>query len=351
MDAVGAAGAVTRSEIFQQPELWRTTIARAREFNADRFAGIDDVVITGAGTSAHAATAVAAAWPGARAIPTTDLLVNYEIDFPPADILLSLARSGDSPESVGVVEKIQRAYPSVKQFAITCNPEGRLARHPGVEALLLDPRTNDRSLVMTSSFSNLVLGGLCARNLPELESALPRISDEAESALAEFEELARIIATRQFSRAIILASSSMRGAAREASLKLLEMTSGQIAALPETYLGLRHGPMSFLRDDTLVLCFISSSPETRRYELDLLRELRSKKLGYVVAVADKECVPADRHVRAIAPNLPDRLRTPFEIIFPQLLGLHLSLKAGLDPDNPSPGGVINRVVQGVQIYD
>jgi tagatose-6-phosphate ketose/aldose isomerase len=46
----------------------------------------------------------------------------------------------------------------------------------------------------------------------------------------------------------------------------------------------------------------------------------------------------------------DALRTPYEILGPQLIGYHLSLRIGLNPDNPSPDGVINRVVQGVTIH-
>jgi tagatose-6-phosphate ketose/aldose isomerase len=353
MDAVRTPGAITRAEIFQQPDLWLTTVARAREFDPSRISTAGPFVVTGAGTSAHAATAVAGGWPGARAVPTTDLLVDHKAQFPPARALLSLARSGDSPESVGVVKKIQRHYPDAKQFAITCNSEGRLAHQPGIETLLLDPRTNDRSLVMTSSFSNLVLGGLCVHHLADIESAVADISNRAKTTLVELDEQALAVASRQFSRAVILASSPLIGVAREASLKLLEMTSGQVAALSETFLGLRHGPLSFVRADTLVLCLLSSSPETRRYELDLLNELRAKGLGYIVAVTDQspDDVPVDLHVKSMAPNLHDSLRAPFEILFPQLLGLHLSLAAGLDPDNPSPGGVINRVVQGVRIYE
>ena len=353
MDTLDTAGSVTRTEIFLQPALWETTLARVREFDLCEFDCEGCVVITGAGTSAHAATAVAAAWPGARAIATTDLLTDHEDYFEASGILLSLARSGDSPESVGVVRRIQRLYPVVRHFAITCNSEGRLAHHPGVNVLRLDPRTNDQSLVMTSSFSNLVLAGLAFRHLSELERALPGIAFAAVNSLAGMDGKARGIAARQFSRASILASRPLFGAAREASLKILEMTAGQIPILTETYLGLRHGPMSFLREDTLVLCFLSSSPEIRRYEQDLLAELHAKKLGYVVAITPTELdsVPVDHQIPSIAPGLPDRLRTPFEIVFAQLLGLHLSLRAGLDPDNPSPDGVINRVVQGVRIYE
>jgi tagatose-6-phosphate ketose/aldose isomerase len=58
----------------------------------------------------------------------------------------------------------------------------------------------------------------------------------------------------------------------------------------------------------------------------------------------------DAVIPAVAPEIADVMRTPFEIIAPQLLGYHLSLMKSLNPDNPSPSGVINRVVQGVVIH-
>lgn len=354
LDEMTHIGATTRSEILQQPELWADTLTRAEKFGFDERNFELPLIVTGAGTSAYAAAAVAAALPNARAVPTTDLLTDYERYFNAPGILLSLARSGNSPESVAVVEKIQRTRPPVKQYAITCNPAGQLARHSGVETLLLDPRANDRSLVMTGSFSNLALAGIALRRLPELASALPKIISDADPKFTAYEAAAQRIAARGFSRAVILASGSLMGAAREAALKILEMTAGQIAVFAETFLGLRHGPMSFLREDTLVLCFLSSSPATRRYEYDLLAELGAKKIGYIVAIApaaNLDFVSAEQQIPALAPDLPDTLRTPFEIVFAQLLGLHLSLNAGLNPDNPSPAGIINRVVQSFRIYE
>lgn len=353
LDQITIAGAITRAEIFQQPELWKTTLERVRDFDVRNIPADLPVVITGAGTSAHAATAIASAWGGARAIPTTDLLTNHENCFRNNGLLLSVARSGDSPESVEVVRRIQQAFPKVRHLAITCNSNGRLAHHEGVEVLALDPRTNDRGLAMTSSFSNLVLAGLACRNLEVLTETLPGIFNEAERSIETLDEQAKQISLNSCSRAIVLSSAALAGAAREASLKILELTAGQIAVFAETFLGVRHGPMSFLRADTLVLCILSSSPSIRRYEEDLIAELRSKNLGQIVAISpDKlESVSSERHVSPLAPSLPDYLRTPFEIVFPQLLAWHLSVKTGLDPDNPSPDGVINRVVQNVRIFN
>src|ERR1039458_5005195 len=104
--------------------------------------------LCGAGTSAYAAGAIQAAWPDSRAVPTTDLLTDSRA-LKSADFLLSIARSGDSPESIGVVELAYRDFPDLPQLAITCNEQGQLARDGQIDVLLLDARTNDRSLVMT----------------------------------------------------------------------------------------------------------------------------------------------------------------------------------------------------------
>ncbi len=111
--------------------------------------------------------------------------------------------------------------------------------------------------------------------------------------------------------------------------------------------------MTFVTPDTLVLCFLSSSPENRRYEEDLIRELRTKRLGRIVGVAPDNADTSlfDEWIPANAPSAPDELRVPFEIPFAQLLAYHLSLSEGLDPDNPSPLGAITRVVQKFVIYD
>jgi tagatose-6-phosphate ketose/aldose isomerase len=303
-------------------------------------------VLAGAGTSAYAASAIAAAWPGAIAVPTTDLLLETPAYFQNTGVLISLARSGDSPESMAVVRRVQRQHPHVRHLAITCNPEGELANAPGVEAIVLDPRTNDRGLAMTSAFSNLVLAGLCLRHQREIDSVLPAISARTQAALPLLDRAADAAAQVPFSRMTVLASPPLEAAAREASLKVLEMSAGSIVTLPETFLGLRHGPMSFLRRDSLVLCLHSSSAHKRNYERDLVAELRRKNLGHIVAIGGD----GEDSIAANAPELPDSLRTPFEIVFPQLLAYRLSLNAGLDPDNPSPDGVITRVVQAVRTY-
>jgi tagatose-6-phosphate ketose/aldose isomerase len=217
---------------------------------------------------------------------------------------------------------------------------------------VLDPRTDDQSLVMTASFSNLVVAGLALADPAGMPGAVAAASRNAESLFEQIHETVLRVAALVKNRIVLLSSSPLFPWAREGSLKVTEMAGGRFPVLAETYLGLRHGPMTFLQPDTVVLCLLSSQANRRNYELDLIRELNAKGLGRIVAIGatPEDASLFDDRIEAVSPDFPDELRTPFEILGPQLLGYHLSLSSGLDPDNPSPEGVINRVVQGVKIY-
>ena len=153
-------------------------------------------VLTGAGSSAYAATAIAAAWPGRPSDPDDRSRCSMRgregcRRFRRTGLLISIARSGDSPESVGVVELIQRVRPDVRHLALMCNEQGRLAKTKGVSAILLDPRTNDRSLAVTSAYSNLVLAGLALRHADRLQESVAAVSARTRAALAALDASAK----------------------------------------------------------------------------------------------------------------------------------------------------------------
>jgi tagatose-6-phosphate ketose/aldose isomerase len=351
-----AAPQFTLPEILRQPLLWPVTQERVRSASErmQLTAKLQHarVLLTGAGTSAYAAIAIATAWPRACAVPTTDLLMDAERYLVDVDAVISLARSGDSPESTAVVERVRALRPDILQLAIVCNEDGALSHSSLDGVIALDPRTNDQGLVMTGSFSNLVLAGLVLAQPDAVGATVDEFSARATALLPDIDRACRRVADRTHDRIVILSSSPLLGWAREAGLKTLEMTAGHFPVVTETHLGLRHGPMSFVKSDTLVLCLLSSDPVRRRYEEDLISELRAKKIGYLVGIVDPTTSEGlfDEVIPAVAPQAMDALRTPYEILGPQLIGYYLSLRIGLNPDNPSPNGVINRVVQGVRIH-
>jgi len=137
---------------------------------------------------------------------------------------------------------------------------------------------------------------------------------------------------------------------------MLEMTAGRVIAVSETYLGLRHGPMSMVHADTLVVCFLSSDPQIRAYESDLIRELNRKQLGLGKLIFG-ERIPRDLAGSADvvvecggSGMLADEDWPVLDVIVGQVLAFFRCRKEGFEPDSPSNDGVINRVVQDFALH-
>jgi tagatose-6-phosphate ketose/aldose isomerase len=363
----------TLREILQQPAMWVDTCERLiarREALKKRLTGIGGLVLTGSGSSQFAGECVRAVLQrergiGVEVIDGGALVTHGPGAMAPARpaLVVSLARSGNSPESVGVVSLLLEAESQVNHLVLTCNGDGRLVRthmsDSRVEAVILDPRTNDRSLVMTSSFTNLVLAArfLGLVNEPERYRSICGILAKACSDLLDrhFGSLERI-ARGRFDRVVYLASDPDRGAMRECSLKMLEMTAGRVATMSETYLGLRHGPMSFIDERTLVVCFLSADAHLREYESDLIRELNRKELGAMKLVAGEQIdagllLEGDEAIEIPGMAEAGDDNTPvLQVVVGQLLAFFRCIGEGLKPDSPSENGIISRVVEEFPIH-
>ena len=363
----------TLKEICQQPWTWLRTcdqMLASQEVLREITGNIKSLTFTGSGSSEYAGEIVRSPIQNEMGIQTagvsggTILLHGAKVlPIEKPGLLVSLARSGNSPESAEAVRLLVDSAPGYKHLVVTCNAEGSLARswnhHRNVRVITLPPETNDESLVMTSSFTNLVLAarflGLLDR--PDDYKALcTRLSVLVQNLIqANFDSIARV-ASANFRRVVFLGSSPQFGATREAALKMLEMSSGRITTMYESFLGLRHGPMSFIHDDTLVVCQLSSDPTARAYELDLLFELDRKHLGLSKLIVG-ENVPAtvvrsgDEVIQCPGMSkLGDAESATVYVVVCQLLAFFRCLEEGLHPDSPSEGGVISRVVESFPLH-
>jgi len=369
----------TIEEIVQQPVTWLDTAARAVDqrsalqtlLGRDRHeTGIRSLMLTGSGSSLYAGECVAPALQSeldlpVRAIAGGDLLTHPRAAVLPGrpSLLVSIARSGNSPESAAAVENLLQAETDCRHLFVTCNKQGRLAvgyrDDPRTQALILHERTNDRSLVMTSSFTNMVLA---ARSLgfldrPSLyQETVHRLRGIAGHLMIRYAQPLAAAARDDYGFALYLASGCRFGAAREASLKMMEMSAGRTRTMVETYLGLRHGPMAAIHDDTLIVCFLSGDALARAYEIDLIHELNRKSLGRRKVIVGEE-IPdellRDGDVAVECPGMKqagDDNVAVIDVLAGQLLALYHCLAIGLRPDSPSPEGVINRVVGDFQIH-
>jgi tagatose-6-phosphate ketose/aldose isomerase len=367
----------TLREISQQPLTWLETAesvpgrldairsALARVSGNGR-AGT--IVFTGSGSSLYAGECLSPALQARLRIPVHavaagEVLTHPSGWLPPQGpcLLVSLARSGNSPESGGVLDSLRDT--DVRHLVITCNRHGRLATSygddPRVTTVVLNDKTCDRSLVMTSSFTNMVLAGqvLGLAGDPDAYrargAALARLG--AELLMRYADPLARL-ARAEYRSAVYLGSGPRYGSARESALKMLEMTAGEVTTFAETYLGLRHGPMAAVDGRALVVCFLASDPVVRAYEVDLVRELDRKKLGARKVIVGHD-VPEDLvGARDLVIDLAgwesvtDEAAPVLDVLVGQLLAFFRCLSISLRPDMPSDDGVISRVVESFAIH-
>lgn len=371
----------TPAEIAQQPHTWLSTFElftkkqkEIQQFLAasgisPRSGSDTKVFLVGAGTSDYTGQAVThllrRIWQcEVTAVPSTDLLTQMDdLLLPRRNYLwISFSRSGDSPEGVAVLARAIERHPHIRHMVVSCNPHGRMLREnadrPGVLGLCLPDAVNDRGLAMTSSFSNMVVFGHClahAWDIAVYETTLGKLAAAGREFLPRAADAAAALAKAQFSKAVFVGSGPLRAVAKESALKVLELTAGKTLTLSESALGLRHGPMAAMDAETLFVCFLSGDKRVQSYERDLLREIGAKKISKRrVVVSGNEFTPDSFAEQYLAPasvtGIADEYRAPVDVIFGQTLGLFSSIRWNLQPDSPSPDGVISRVVHNVSIH-
>jgi tagatose-6-phosphate ketose/aldose isomerase len=362
----------TPAEIAQQPATWRTT---QRLFEASRYDLADflrqahrerwTIYLVGAGTSDYIGHSLAnllrRRWGcEVSVVASTDLLTNRDdLVIPDRDYLwISFSRSGDSPEGVAVLEQALTSSPRVRHLIVSCNKNGRMVELAqqcrNCCAMLLDDAVNDRGLAMTGSFTNMIVFGQQLAHLWDdkpFDETLERMTLAADFLLNEGPDLAHSLAQQGYRRACFVGAGALGATARESALKILELTSGEIQTMYETTLGLRHGPMSSLNMETLLTVFVSTDNRRRRYDLDLLNEIRAKQVVPAIVAVGAADAASDYSLHCAAfDDLDDAYRPAVDVIFSQMLGLFSSIELGLKPDSPSPNGVISRVVEKFAIY-
>ena len=372
-------GTSTKKEIFQQPEMWKKTydIIFSKRHEIEEFLnnltveGDVDMILTGAGSSAFVGNAVYGVMmkdqkQPSRVVPTTELITHpdYFLLKNKPTVLVSFARSGNSPESLAAVEIVNNYCETAYHIIITCSEEGDLfQRTKAIRTLkiLLPPETNDVSLAMTSSFTSMMLAFILISKIDVLageKEKVKKLGDWGNTILSKYDKRIEGISSVDFKRAIFLGSGPLRGTAEESHLKLQELTDGRIICAFNSFLGFRHGPRAIVNNDTLLVYLFADNENTRKYEYDLLRQINSSNKGLAqVAISHKpvtiEGVKFDLNVcfgDVEESEAEIEYLCVVEVMLAQLLGYYKSLSVGLDPDNPSVSGTISRVVEGVKIY-
>lgn len=380
LESMGAN--ITTGEIKQQPELWTETFNNfskdSKEINtfleaiSNDSEGMVRVIFTGAGTSAYVGDTVTPylSSHGDRtkyqfeSIPTTDIVsAPYDYLLPEATtILVSFARSGNSPESVAAVEIAKQVVTNLYQITITCAPEGKLAigaKDDDRNLLLMMPvLSNDKGFAMTGSYSCMSLSAMLIFDTTSNDAKgkyVDTIVAMGHEVIRRESEIKDIV-DMDFDRIVYLGSGSLSGLTREAQLKILELTAGKLTTMFDSSMGFRHGPKSFVNDKTLVFVFVSNQEYTRQYDVDILEEVNGDKIAAKTVGIDiqgkNNNFSGDRFTFETGDtDLPEGYLALADVMYAQTISLLSSVKVGNTPDTPSPSGTVNRVVKGVTLHD
>ncbi|MTB63578.1 SIS domain-containing protein [Streptococcus sp. zg-86] len=377
LERLGAS--ITVAEIYQQPDLWKEAYQLYHDKLEIITAFLNDikakhdfiqVIFTGAGTSDFVGQTIANYLNQVNDTKQIRFITvgSVEIvarphDYLQADIptiLVSFARSGNSPESLAAVEIAKQLVDTLYQVTITCAPEGKLAQAAEGDAtnlLLLQPAlSNDKGFAMTGSYSCMSLTALLVFSPETVEVKAGWVDTVVALGqdVLDREDYVQDLVELDFERVIYLGSGGFYGLAHEAQLKILELTAGKIATMYESPLGFRHGPKSLINEKTIVILFGSNDAYTRQYDVDLVNEVYGDQITTRIVV-----LSADKLAGTDAPNfvlaeggadLPDVFLSFPYILFGQTFATMTALKCKNLPDTPSPTGTVNRVVQGVTIH-
>ncbi len=373
-----STGSHTWKEILQQPHAWINTYNLIKAIKKEICLFLDtvlsdnvDIILTGAGSSAFIGEAVQGELLKssnliARSIATTDILTHPDrfLSKEKKTLLVSFARSGNSPESIAAVHVVNRHCTESFHLIITCNPDGQLYLDAGDHnslKILLPPETNDVSLAMTSSFTSMMLAYILIARINTIDEEEVKVKELAgwiDTMLTEKSEAVYKIATLDFNRAVFLGSGPLQGTAHESHLKLQELTDGYVICKFDTFLGFRHGPKVVINDKTLIVFLFSDDEVSRQYEVDLVKQINCGNKGIAQVSISAKPIQIDNCQLTLDICYQSKVEIPDisylcvgHVVFAQMLGFYKSVLLGLDPDSPSVSGTISRVVEGVNIYN
>jgi glucosamine--fructose-6-phosphate aminotransferase (isomerizing) len=336
----------TYGEITGQPAAWRSAVDDVRE-KADligRFLGRkqwSEVLFTGCGSTYYLSLAAAAHFQEttgmrARGLPSSELLL-----FPRTvlagqgqPLLVSVSRSGTTTETLRATDIFAEQYPE-NVLAVTCYADETLAQK--VPLSLVVREGAEEGIAQTRSFAGMwVAVQALAAIVAEDDAALgylETLPSLGEDLLRRAEPLSRQIADNDdYQQFFFLGSGHRYGLACEVMLKMKEVSLSQSEAYH--FMEFRHGPMSMVTKNTLVVGLLSDS--AREQEIAVLEHMRRLGATTLVVAEDGEAgeLGAD-HLMRLGSGIPEAQRGVLYLPALQLLAFHRAVRKGLNPDKPN----------------
>ena len=336
----------TFSEILSEPVVWQTTLGGLREDSAmarivEESRSRTEWLFIGCGTSFYLAEAAANSWTlltgqRARALPGSEPLLFPELALAKAPNLQAvvISRSGKTSEALRAAKLFTREF-HVPTIGITCATNSPLEEICDVTIGIT--AADEKSTVMTRSFTSMLLAlqHLAARTVKN-ESCQKSLENMAVHFAAQIQAIAekvqRFVEKHDFEDYVFLGQGPFHGIAREASLKVMEMSCSYSQVFHT--LEFRHGPKAVVSPNTCLTFFLSENGY--QAEEEVLGEM-AELGGVIIAICNRASENVRRNsdlVCELGYDGPDVARLAPYVVPAQLLGFFTGTKKNLDPDNP-----------------
>lgn len=331
----------THREILSQPGVWEKSLQHLQTLDASLYPNImdyDQVIFTGCGSTYYlsqwaAGTCEKETGIVSRAVPASDLLFYPELWMRKdrKNLLVAVSRSAATTETVLALKSFQSGgYGDT--VTVTCYPDRELAQL--AQNTVDVPDAQEQSVAQTRSFSNMLLA-ICWLISKQVPDGLPAVFAKVGRDLIEqhapiAEKLGRDQSIQRF---FFLGSGPLHGLANEAMLKMKEMSLSYSECFHT--LEFRHGPMSMVNEETLIVGLIGETARGHQYAL--LRDMQSKgarTLGILDNVDSKTGDALNDRV-LLRSEMPEMWRAPLYLPVLQLIAYERAISKSLDPDNPN----------------
>jgi glucosamine--fructose-6-phosphate aminotransferase (isomerizing) len=322
---------VTYSEINSQTDAWAQALEILHVISLPDAQKYDQVVFTGCGSTYYLSLAAAAMYQEltgrtARAVPGGELLLNPQNTLTDQKTLLvAVSRSGTTTETVKAAEKFKAEKRG--DVVVISNYDEVLSRFADFNIVI--DKGQEESVAQTRSFASMFMAATAfsARmaGRDDFLAAMRGLPKAGDRLMAKYELFAKEIGENlNFDRFYFLGSGARYGLACEGNLKMKEMTLSH--SEPFHFLEFRHGPMSMVNQNAVVLGLLSDANYV--HEQKVLSEMRM--LGGTVASFGE----SDADV-IFESGIPESVRGVLYLPILQLMAFYRSLAKGLNPDRPA----------------
>jgi glutamine---fructose-6-phosphate transaminase (isomerizing) len=332
-------GKHTFHEITSQPQIWQHALTAFNDKESELAAlfennTFDNIIVTGCGSTYYLALTAARliqkfSYRPARAYPASEIVLYPDATLNANDntLLIAVSRSGTTSETVRALN-VFRERGMGKILTVTCNAQTPLAQ--GADMFIAIEAAQEQSVAQTRSFSSMcvvvqqIAAFLGKQNLTA-SANLPTI---CQTLLDMYSTLAQALGENpQIQKFFFLGADTLYGIAAEAMLKMKEMSLSYSEVFHT--LEFRHGPMSMVGADSLVVGLVSAS--SAEYELQVLKEMQAK--GTTILAIAQAATEFERTI-VLPDNVPSWTVPILYLPTLQLVAYHRSLFNQQDPDNP-----------------